>query len=275
MIQNATETSSRFSRCATMPMTIPTMAGADSMHGAKRAREARAALGIDPAAPLRCLLTTVEETVGVPVLVRALPNDIAGCYWQDGDRRLIHVNGGHGYVRQRFTLAHELGHAWCRHNGAVAVDSVQTIGGRTTNPIEIQANSFAAEFLVPRAGLEQVIKGEPDLDVLVTVAAHYRVSAIAVLFRFVTCELVGEARADRLRKEIDAGYHLDRQAELKPNVPKDRLARIAALPYLSPALAGSALAASLDGRASAGQVAALAGVSERALTPALEALDRR
>jgi Zn-dependent peptidase ImmA (M78 family) len=263
------------SRCATIADDFPTMAGADSKHGAKRAREARAALGIDPTAPLRCLLTTVEETAGVPVLIRALPNDIAGCYWQDGERSLIHVNGGHGLVRQRFTLAHELGHAWCKHNGAVAVDSVQTIGGRTTNPIEIQANSFAAEFLVPGAGLEDVIDGEPNLDVLITVAAHYRVSAITVLFRFVACELVSETRADRLREEIDAGYHLDRQAQLKPNVPKDRLARIAALPYLSPALAGSALAASLDGRASAGQVADVAGVSERTLTPALDALGRR
>ena len=38
--------------------------GEDSNRGAKRAREARAALGLDPAAPLECLLSTVEQRAG-------------------------------------------------------------------------------------------------------------------------------------------------------------------------------------------------------------------
>jgi hypothetical protein len=108
--------------------------------------------------------------------------------------------------------------------------------------------------------------------VLVKVAAHYRVSAPMVLIRFETCGLVSEGRAARLRDEIEENHHLDRKAQLKLDVPRDRLANIPELPYLSPALAGSALAASLNGGASVAQVAEVAGVPEEKLTPALEGL---
>lgn len=248
------------------------MPSQDSNKGAKRAREARQALGIDSAAPLNDLLTTVERDVGLPVVIRAMDDEVAGAYWHDGDRRLIHVNGTQGHVRQRFTLAHEAGHAWLGHDAGVPVDKVQTLHGKTTSPVEIQANSFAAEFLVPRAGLEEVITHEPDLDVLVKVAAHYRVSAPMVLIRFETCGLVSEGRAARLRDEIEESHHLERKAELGLDVPRDRLAKIPVLPYLSPALDGSALAASLNGGASVAQVAEVAGVPEEKLTPALEGL---
>jgi Zn-dependent peptidase ImmA (M78 family) len=248
------------------------MAGLHSNRGTKRASEARAGLGLDPAAPLADLLTTVEEAAAIPVIVLALPEELAGCLWHDGDRRLIHVNGVHGLPRQRFTLAHELGHAWCRHAGELVIDDVPTLSGRTTQPAEIEANAFAAEFLLPRAGAERHVGREPSLDDLVVLAAIYGVSAIVALYRCTRYGLVGDARAERLREEIDAGLHLERHAALAPPEVRDRLAAIADLPYLSPALRGSALAAALGGSASAAQSAHSAGVEERTLVAALDAL---
>jgi Zn-dependent peptidase ImmA (M78 family) len=211
--------------------------------GTKRAREARATLGCSAAGPLPCLLTIVEEDAGIPVLLHRLPGDVAGCFWHDGDRRLIHVNAAHGLPRRRFTLAHELGHAWMGHDGAVVVDDVHMLGGRTASPRELEANAFAAEFLVPARGLEELLGGEPPtLDTLVVLAAGFGVSAIAVLYRCVSCGLAGDDRARRLEAEIGEGLHLARHAELRPPVIDDRLAAIDALPYLSPALAGSELA---------------------------------
>jgi Zn-dependent peptidase ImmA (M78 family) len=248
------------------------MAGLHTNRGAKRAREARAALGIDPAAPLRCLLSVVEEAAGIPVLVRPLPERIAGCLWHDGAGRLIHVNGLQALARQRFTLAHELGHVRCGHDGGLAVDAAETIGGATRDPREMEANAFAAEMLVPRAGLERALRHEPSLDDLVVLAAAHGVSAIVVLLRCVTCGLVGAQREQRLREEIEEGLHLERHAALEPPVLADRLAAIERLPYLSPALAGGALAAALDGGASVGQIADAAAVAEDALAPSIAAL---
>ncbi len=124
------------------------MAGVDSNRGAKRAREARAALGLDPAAPLADILDVVEAQK--PVIVAAMPDGVAGACFAG---QILWVNGNQYAPRQRFTLAHEFGHAWIGHDGRLEPDTVETLNGRTSNPYEIQANAFAAEFLVPKAGL--------------------------------------------------------------------------------------------------------------------------
>ena len=67
---------------------------------------------------------------------------------------MLWVNGTHVAARQRFTLAHEFGHDWCRHDGKLAVDTFETMSGKTRNPREIEANAFAAEFLLPRAAMD-------------------------------------------------------------------------------------------------------------------------
>jgi Zn-dependent peptidase ImmA (M78 family) len=251
------------------------MAGLHTNRGAKRAREARQALGIDAAAPIACLLSVVEQAAGIPVIVRPLPERIAGCLWHDGGGRLIHVNGLQAPARQRFTLAHELGHVRCGHDGDLVVDAPETIAGATRDPREMEANAFAAEFLVPRAGLEQAISGEPTLDDLVVLAASHGVSAIVVLLRCVSCGLVGAQREQRLREEIEEGLHLERHAALEPRLVADRLAAIRELPYLSPVLADGALAAALAGGASVRQAADAAAVAERALAPSIAALTAR
>jgi Zn-dependent peptidase ImmA (M78 family) len=133
------------------------VAGEDANRGAKRAREARKDLGLDAAAPLACVLDVVEQRVGLPVVVAALPDGLAGACVPLGTSRLLWVNGSQAPVRQRFTLAHELGHAWCGHDGHLEVDTVATISGATTSALEIQANAFAAEFLLPRAAIQNLL----------------------------------------------------------------------------------------------------------------------
>ena len=129
------------------------MAGKDTNIGAKRARELRTELGLAAEEPAGSLLTLVEERLGLPVAVVSLPDEIAGCCWRDGDRTVLWVNGTHPAVRMRFTLAHEVGHVRCGHDARVAVDTYETLGGRSTDAREVQANAFAAELLAPAAGV--------------------------------------------------------------------------------------------------------------------------
>jgi Zn-dependent peptidase ImmA (M78 family) len=237
------------------------MAGIDVNRGAKRAREARAALGLEPAAPLACILDVVEDRARLPVVVTALPGEVAGACFHDGDRAVLWVNGSRSQSvpRRRFTLAHELGHVWCGHDGSVEVDTFATIGGRTSSPFEVQANAFAAEFLVPRAALDEAITREPTLEDAVIVAARFGVSAIMVVYRFKQLGLASERRIEQLAAEIEEKLHLDVAGALQLPSRRDRIATIEHLPYLSPALEGSALAAALrgDGPASAGLAAAV------------------
>jgi len=225
------------------------MASQDANRGAKRAREARAALGLDPAAPLPCLLTVVEEAAGVPVVVCAMPDGVAGACYRGGAGAVLWVNGRQWTPRQRFTLAHELGHVWCGHDGTLEVDSIATLSGVTSNPNEIQANAFAAELLVPRAGMERVVDGPPTLDEVVIIAAHYGVSAIVVVHRIAQFDLAPESHLARLREEVDDRLHVEAFRRLGCTPLDDRLGALRQLPYLSPALSGTQLDAALRGEA--------------------------
>lgn len=249
------------------------MASEHSNRGAKRAREARAAIGVDPAAALPCLLTLVEEDFGYPVVLASL-GDVAGACWRDGDSAVLWVNGAESRPRQRFTLAHELGHARLRHDGHVQQDTFETFSGRTTIPREVEANAFAAEFLVPKVAVCDAFGREPGLDELVTFAAGFGVSAIMALIRLVTCDVVGAKREKKLRAEIDAEHHVDAFTRLGLEDIEDRLAGAEHLPYLSPALADSALAAALAGDAPVVAAAQAADVAPEHLGPALESLVR-
>ncbi|MGK2938507.1 MAG: ImmA/IrrE family metallo-endopeptidase [Solirubrobacteraceae bacterium] len=236
------------------------MAGKDTNIGAKRARELREELGIDPEVPLRCVLDLVVEDIGVPVVVAALPEGVAGACWRAGEDTVLWVSGADAPVRRRFTLAHELGHLRCRHDGSIPVDTVQTLSGKTSDAREIQANAFAAELLVPGAGVREMVGGrEPSLDDVVLIAERYGVSCFAALFRLNTLRLASDY--EQLKDQVDAGEHEERWEALGCAPFDDTLGGLdaASLPWLAPALHGSALHLIATGRASTESVAAATG----------------
>jgi hypothetical protein len=195
-----------------------------------------------------------------------LHEGVAGCCWRDGERVVLWVNGRQALVRQRFTLAHELGHVRCGHAGAVAVDTYATLAGQTTDSREVQANAFAAELLAPAAGVRAAVAGrEPTLDDVVLLAARYGISAIAALYRLDTLGL--SRRVGVLKREVEEGLVEAVWARLAPAVADDALAalRLGDLPRLSPALAGGALAAVVGGRAVVRDAAHAAGCAPERL----------
>ena len=235
------------------------MPSTDTNIGAKRARDMRAQLGLDPAAPLRCVLSLVEQALELPVVVAALPTGIAGCCWRDRERVVLWVNGTQAAVRQRFTLAHELGHVRCGHDHHIPVDTYETIGGRSTDSREVQANAFAAELLAPADGVRAALDGEPSLEDVVAVAAAFGISTIAALYRLNTLGLTG--RYAVLKRAIEDGLDEAVRERLDPPALGDAIAAIepSGLPRLSPVLARSALAAVAGGAASIADAAASAG----------------
>jgi Zn-dependent peptidase ImmA (M78 family) len=68
---------------------------------------------------------------------------------------IIGVNSNHVRERQRFSLAHELGHAVLHRDAEFHLDDGVVIGFRSDqsskadDPREIEANQFAAELLMP------------------------------------------------------------------------------------------------------------------------------
>lgn len=81
--------------------------------------------------------------------------------YRDTDPKIVGVNATHPPARQRFTIAHELGHLLLHKGRPIIVDkTIRLVNTRTDDPDptsslatrreEIEANGFAAELLMPR-----------------------------------------------------------------------------------------------------------------------------
>lgn len=110
---------------------------------------------------------------------------------QDG-RVLIALNDAHHANRQRFTIAHELGHFFLDHTGlGTHVDADFTINLRSevsseaSDSKEIQANAFAAELLMPKSFvLQDIVEFLPiDSGSVKKLARRYGVSEQAMTIR--------------------------------------------------------------------------------------------
>jgi IrrE N-terminal-like domain len=240
--------------------------------GAKRAREAREALGLPPDLPLDCVLTVVEERARVPTVFLALGTHLAGVYLP---QPVIFLNGDQPSVRLRFTLAHELGHHWMGHGKAV--DDLATLHDRD-DPREIEANAFAGEFLTPKAAvlrqLDERGGGAISLDFVVGLAARFGISAQAALIRLRTAEVLPGGRLyDKLNGEIADGLHLMLAQHLRL---ADRADGVAAArqetPRIPPAMRGSPVVAYLAGQIGIDDLARATGRSVEEAREAVDAL---
>ena len=91
----------------------------------------------------------VARAVGIAVAEWDFDDAVSGVLLLDEGRRLIGYNRNHPECRQRFSVAHELGHYCLGHNPTLDVYLADPMGGPGT-VFERQANAFAAELLMPR-----------------------------------------------------------------------------------------------------------------------------
>lgn len=108
---------------------------------------------------------------------------------------VIAVNKRHPRVRQRFTIAHELGHAILHaRQTSLFVDDLDILRREhgQHNPKEMQANRFAAELLMPEERIRRLVEQKFDLydeAYVAKLARLFDVSAQAFSTRLVTLGL--------------------------------------------------------------------------------------
>lgn len=74
--------------------------------------------------------------------------DVAGVVVYD--EKKIWLNAHDSPVRQRFTLAHEIGHIHLHNQGEAIIDFRKNFSPEVTDPKEVEANQFAADLLMDR-----------------------------------------------------------------------------------------------------------------------------
>jgi Zn-dependent peptidase ImmA (M78 family) len=139
------------------------------------------------------------ESIGLSV-ARKDVESISGFIVQNNGKAVIGVNSSNVPARQRFTIAHELGHYLLHPPGTddVHVDSEfevrfrDELSSQGTDKSEQEANFFAAELLMPQEFIEADLRnvGKIDLDgefliqgFLNNLAQKYDVSSQALLIR--------------------------------------------------------------------------------------------
>lgn len=130
-----------------------------------------------------------------------------------GDRAIITVDDRASRVRQRFSVAHELGH-WHHHRGQQLIchgAADQQVGAAGC---EREADGYAAGLLMPRFMLEPLVAGVPmSFGLVYQVAATFSVSAMAAALRLAE---IHPAAFALVVEEADGRRWFRRSAALNP-----------------------------------------------------------
>lgn len=144
--------------------------------------------------------------LGIQIRYEPFDGNLSGLLYKDAGQVVIGVNTLHSRARQRFTIAHELGHFLLHELDQIHIDRDFRIRHRNevsshgTDLDEISANAFAAELLMPRQMLvtdlgEHAIDLEDD-ERLQALASRYQVSLQALIIRLTNLELLQQPRTD-------------------------------------------------------------------------------
>lgn len=157
----------------------------------KAAREVLRRTGITkPPIPIE----RIARHLGVEVRREPFEGDLSGMLFREGGRAIVGVNSLHPRSRQRFTIAHEIGHLELHDREGIHLDRkfpiVRQRDGLSSlaiDPEEIEANGFAAELLMPAFMLEDDIEeADPfyeDDELTGWLADRYDVSLQAMAIR--------------------------------------------------------------------------------------------
>lgn len=143
----------------------------------------------------------IANSLGIGVVrVKFSKDEISGAIKMKGKlgNPVIAVNEDHVKERQRFTIAHEIGHYILHSIESMHVDSTHepvyfrdaNAVSSTTNLKEMQANQFAAELLMPSDMVIRNLQNDfklknnnEDVEIIARLAQKYNVSQQAMIIR--------------------------------------------------------------------------------------------
>ena len=148
-------------------------------------------------APVR--VDRIAKSLGIKVRYEPLDDELSGMIFLKNGIAVIGVNSRHSANRQRFTIAHEIGH-YTLHSDILQkgahVDKVITMlkrdpeAARGVVGIEVEANQFAAELLMPKRIIVSYMKENdleygamPDEDAIEAMSRKFKVSSTAMAYR--------------------------------------------------------------------------------------------
>lgn len=161
-------------------------------------------------------LAKLAAALGVQLHKAEVEDNVSGVLLVEGDERHVFVNKAHSSNRQRFSIAHELGHFVLHHKhgdrlhidthyglyqraGTAGSDAYRQPGSRTTPQQEREANQFASALLMPA---ELVVAAAEDKDLwdevdVAALASLFHVSEQAMAIRLQQLGIMNSPLASR------------------------------------------------------------------------------
>lgn len=156
-----------------------------------------------PGGPLKNLVDWMERAGCIVVMCDFDGMSVDGVtVTQPGLPSCIFLNRGSPADRQRFTLAHELGH--------IVMHSIPT------PDMENEANAFASALLMPESEIKRAFASRITIQKLAALKPVWRVSMNALLYRAKTVGAVSPNQAQYLWRQLSAlGYRRAEPPELE------------------------------------------------------------
>lgn len=136
------------------------------------------------------------EEYGIKILKDEMEDDHSGFLLVENGKATVAINSKHHPNRQRFTAAHELGHFFLHAKGEdkLFVDKAFNRNSKSSTGaevLEIEANRFAAELLMPDFLVREKVGARiiSDIDVY-QLAIDFKVSEQAMALRLVNLRLI-------------------------------------------------------------------------------------
>lgn len=139
----------------------------------------------------------IARSMNITLRYAPLDEELSGMAFIKESSAVIAVNALHHPNRQRFTIAHELAHHVLHADvlrRGVHVDKALLRAGlasKGTDDLEIEANAFASELLMPHAMFSSVLDQAIDLNdeaKLLAIARRFKVSMAALQFRLASLD---------------------------------------------------------------------------------------
>lgn len=110
--------------------------------------------------------------------------NIAGKIYAEDKQVIIEVDPWQTPYRQRFTIAHELGHFFLNHDINGGLNHIDTVDDLSdpANELEIQANYFAVNLLMPKEFIEYILY-KLQISDIAEMAKKLNVSRSALTYR--------------------------------------------------------------------------------------------
>ncbi len=122
------------------------------------------------------------RALNIRIRREAMPDETSGYLKRMNDHWVVGVNNLHHSRRQRFTMAHELGHfVLHQKNGREFIDKVLYRNNLDSNLEEVEANAFAAELLMPEDDFRHYLSDKSNQ--IEDISTYFNVSALAVRIR--------------------------------------------------------------------------------------------